>query len=393
QYLSGLQGPGPQGHVHGHSHHVTAGRVCRGRHHSHDGRPGLVGAALCGHAHLGHSHAGRRQGAGRTLAGNQNPAQQSQSALLARLQLCPAWLSPPPPVAISHQVKDVSMTAAASLAVDERRIARYLPYSHHVTDQIIACDNHEYMTVIKVTGRAPDAYAQDELKDWIEALHNVLRGLPMGAFGLYSHIVRRRVTEYPDSTFEQPFAAQFDAAYRATFDTSGLMVNDLYLTVLVHPVQDPILGTFASLEKADAKRLALWQAESIERLNGIVRALMAGLYRYDPETLGIVDRNGFAFSEAAEFLGFLLSGRPQQVPISRERLRDTLPQARPIFGRHGELGELRTVANVRIFGMMELRDYPEATKPGHMNRLLALPHEFVLTQSWGSHTGAAAKKL
>ena len=285
------------------------------------------------------------------------------------------------------------MTAAASLAIDERRIARYLPYSHHVTDQVIACDNHEYMTVIKVTGRAPDAYAQDELKDWIEALHNVLRGLPMGTFGLYSHIVRRRVTEYPDSTFEQPFAVQFDAAYRATFDTSGLMVNDLYLTVLVHPVQDPILGTFASLEKADAKRLALWQAESIERLNGIVRALMAGLYRYDPETLGIVDRNGFAFSEAAEFLGFLLSGMPQQVPISRERLRDTLPQARPIFGRHGELGELRTVANARVFGMMELRDYPEATKPGHMNRLLALPHEFVLTQSWGSHTGAAAKKL
>src|SRR5690606_946251 len=119
----------------------------------------------------------------------------------------------------------------------------------------------------------------------------------------------------------------------------------------------------------------------------------AGLYRYDPQTLGIVDRNGFAFSETAEFLGFLLSGRQRPVPVSRERLRDTLPYARPIFGKHGELGELRTVADSRIFGMMELRDYPEASKPGHLDRLLGLPHEFVLTQSWGSHTGAAAKKL
>lgn len=285
------------------------------------------------------------------------------------------------------------MTAAAALAVDERLVSRYLPYSHHVTDQIIACDNHEYLAVIKVTGRAPDAYAQAELKDWIEALHNVLRGLPMGSLGLYSHIIRRRVTEYPDSTFVQPFATRFDAAYRATFDTSGLMVNDLYLTVLVHPVEDPVLGTFASLEKANGKRLAHWQAESIERLTSTLRALTAGLYRYDPQVLGIVDRNGLAFSETAEFLGFLLSGVHRPVAISQERLRETLPHARPIFGRHGELGELRTVAGSRIFGMMELRDYPEATKPGHLDRLLGLPHEFVLTQSWGSHTGAAAKKL
>ncbi|HLU00045.1 MAG TPA: VirB4 family type IV secretion/conjugal transfer ATPase, partial [Burkholderiaceae bacterium] len=200
------------------------------------------------------------------------------------------------------------MTAAATLAVDERQVSRYLPYSHHVTGQIIACDNHEYLAVIKVAGRAPDAYAQDELKDWIEALHNVLRGLPMGSLGLYSHIIRRRVTEYPDSTFAQPFATRFDAAYRATFDVSGLMINDLYLTVLIHPVQDPVLGTFASLEKADAQRLAHWQTESIERLNSILRTVTAGLYRYDPQILGIVDRKGFAFSEAAEFLGFLLSG-------------------------------------------------------------------------------------
>ncbi|WP_298016118.1 VirB4 family type IV secretion/conjugal transfer ATPase [uncultured Castellaniella sp.] len=285
------------------------------------------------------------------------------------------------------------MTAAAALAVDERLVSRYLPYSHHVTDHIIACDNHEYLAVIKVAGRAPDAYAQGELKEWIEALHNVLRGLPMGSLGLYSHIIRRRVTEYPESTFAQPFATRFDAAYRATFDTSGLMVNDLYLTVLIHPVEDPVLGTFASLEKANGQRLAHWQAESIERLTSTLRALTAGLYRYDPQILGIVDRNGLAFSETAEFLSFLLSGTHRPVAISQERLRETLPHARPIFGRHGELGALRTVAGSRIFGMMELRDYPEATKPGHLDRLLGLPHEFVLTQSWGSHTGAAAKKL
>lgn len=277
--------------------------------------------------------------------------------------------------------------------VHERLSARYLPYSHHVTNQIVACDNLEYLAVIRVAGRSPDAHSQQERQSWIEALHNVLRGLPLGTVGLYSHIIRRRVTEYPDSCFEQPFAAQFDRAYRATFDTKGLMVNDLYLSVLVHPVADPVMGTFASLEKADATRLAQWQAESIDRLQNLIRALTAALSRYDPTVLGIVDRNGYAFSETAEFLGLLCNGHPHPVPITRDRLGNNLCTARPVFSRYGELGELRSVTGSRLFGMIELRDYPEQTRPGHLDVLLDQPYEFVLTQSWGSFTGAAAKGL
>lgn len=284
------------------------------------------------------------------------------------------------------------MKGATALAASERLVSRYVPYSHHVTDQIIASENFEYLAILKVAGRSPDAYSDTDKKEWIEALHNVVRGLPIGTLGLYSHIIRRRVTEYPESTFSQPFAQQFNDAYRRTFDASGLMINDLYLTVLIHPVADPVLGTFANLEKADGQRLAQWQAESIEKLENAVRTLKAGLHRYNPEVLGIEERNGFAFSEPAEFLSFLLSGVQRQAPVTLERLRDGLPYARPIFSRYGELGELRTVNGSRIFGMLELREYPERSKPGHLDSLLGLPYEFVLTQSWGSITGALATK-
>lgn len=284
------------------------------------------------------------------------------------------------------------MTPTSSLG-PERLSARYLPYSHHVTNQIVACDNLEYLAVIRVAGRSPDAHSPQERLEWIEALHNVLRGLALGTLGLYSHIVRRRITEYPESQFAQPFAAQFDRAYRATFDADGLMVNDLYLSVLVHPVADPVMGTFASLEKADPGRLAQWQAESIERLQNLLRAMTAALSRYDPTVLGIVDRRGYAFSETAEFLGLLCNGYHHPVPITRDRLGASLCMARPVFSRYGELGELRRVTGSRLFGMIELRDYPEQTRPGHLDVLLDQPYEFVLTQSWGSFTGAASKGL
>jgi type IV secretion system protein VirB4 len=43
------------------------------------------------------------------------------------------------------------------------------------------------------------------------------------------------------------------------------------------------MGTFANLEKSDPKRLAQWQAESIERLQNLLRAMTAALSRYDPK--------------------------------------------------------------------------------------------------------------
>lgn len=280
-----------------------------------------------------------------------------------------------------------------ALALKERWVSRYVPYSHHVTDQIIASENKEYLAVLKIGGRSPDAADLSEKFEWIEALHNVLRGLSFGKLGLYSHIIRRRVNEYPDSHFPQIFARKFDNDYRATFDQNSLMVNELYLTVLIHPVQDPVLGKMAALEKADAKMLKAWQEESIEDLNGAIRALKAGLHNYDAQVLGIVDRDGYAFSETAEFLAYLLSGEKQSVPLTNGYLYDALPSARPIFSRFGELGELRNIDSTRLFGMIEIRQYPPEMIPGHLDALLSSPNEFIFSQSWGSFTGSAAKGM
>src|SRR5690625_84842 len=132
---------------------------------------------------------------------------------------------------------------------EERTVARYVPYSHHVTEEIIACRDQAYLAVIKVGGRSADAADIGEQHGWIEALHNVLRGLPLGKLGFYSHIVRRHVTEYPKSSFPQVLARQFDEDYRASFDKKGLMINELYLSVLVRHVSYPVFGLTASLEK------------------------------------------------------------------------------------------------------------------------------------------------
>ncbi|CAM5208245.1 VirB4 family type IV secretion/conjugal transfer ATPase [Oligella ureolytica] len=173
------------------------------------------------------------------------------------------------------------------------------------------------------------------------------------------------------------------------------MINELYLRYFdPSGPADPLLGVVASLEKADHRRLAAWQSETIDDLQAAVRAVLAGLHRYDAECLRIVDRHGYAFSESAEFLSlFLISGTWQQVPITRGYLHDSIVFARPIFSRYGAVGELRHFDDVRRFGMLEITDYPEEVRPGHLDALMSSPYEFVLTQSWGSFTSANAKGL
>lgn len=64
---------------------------------------------------------------------------------------------------------------------------------------------------------------------------------------------------------------------------------------------------------------------------------------------------------------------------------------RPFFSKWGEVGEIRTSTGLRRFGMLEIREYDDATEPGQLNTLLESDFEFVLTQSFSTLSRHAAR--
>ncbi|WP_026350214.1 VirB4 family type IV secretion/conjugal transfer ATPase [Bordetella sp. FB-8] len=306
---------------------------------------------------------------------------------------------------------------AAARAVERPRsepsVSEHVPYSHHVTPTIMATKTGEYLSVWKLGGRSFEGISQEELSGWRDELNNMLRGFPNG-FGLYTHLVRRRVREYPESDYPDWFSSEYDKTYRRGFDNTPPLVNDLYLTIVVRLSIDSAMKVFSRFEKRSAQDVALWQARAIEQLDDINRKVASGLRRYDPELLSIVERrrprpgsnltqaqidNAIEpvdpelvsvghFSEAAEFFGFLINGQHEAAPLVSSRFCDCLPSARPFFSMHGELAALRHPRGTRRFAMVEIREYPESTKPGHLNNLLKLPFEFILTQSFGAMSKA-----
>ncbi len=285
------------------------------------------------------------------------------------------------------------MTVPLSLRLlrSETPVSRFIPYSHHVTETVLATRDGDYLSIWKIGGRSHESASEADVLAWTRELNNALRGVGSAGVSLWSHVVRRRVTDYPDAAFDNAFCRRLDAAYRARFTGSALMVNDLYLTAVFRPIADPVLSWLAKGARETAKQRLARQAAALDAFGDVVRALDAALPRYGAELLRVPERNGHAFSEPMEFLGLLVNGAHHPMPVCRNHIADTIPISRPFFSTWGEVGELRGVSGSRRFGMLELRDYPETTEPGQLNVLLELPFEFTLTQSFSILSRPAAK--
>lgn len=280
---------------------------------------------------------------------------------------------------------------ALKFATSEASVSSYIPYSTHVTEDIVSTRHGDYLSVIKLDGRSHLSASQADVFDWVSGLNKLLSGLASPHVILWTHVVRRKVTEYPDSAFENDFCRKLDLKYRESFTDYNLMVNELYLTVIYRPVVDGITSFFSALERQSRQEKAERQAECIKALQEINRTLMAGLKKsYGAELLSTEERNGFMYSQVAEFLSYLINLERVSVPLTKDRLSDALPINRPHFAPTSYVGEMSSVSGKSFFGMLDIFDYPSDTEPGHFNSLLQSDFEFILTQSMSIHSKHAA---
>lgn len=273
----------------------------------------------------------------------------------------------------------------------ETNVGKYIPYASHVTPEIVSTKKGEYVSVWKISGRSHQSASNSSLFDWVNSLNHVLKGFATANVSLWSHVVRRRVYEYPESVFENEFAKKLDEKYRASFTGYNLMVNDLYLTVVYKENVDKVLSFFAKAEKPTLKEKVSRQEAAIKEITSINMTLKAALKSYGGELLQLYEHNGFMFSQPLEFFAFLVNGEHRRIPVSRERFSEYICFNRPFFSKWGEVGEIRTSHGLRRFGMLEVFEYPESTEPGHLNILLESDFEFILTQSFAALSKHAAK--
>jgi type IV secretion system protein VirB4 len=264
-----------------------------------------------------------------------------------------------------------------------------LPYARHVTDQIVALDTQALMLTVQLDGASFETADIRDLNDLHAKLNGAWRNLADDRLAVWHHLVRREHRGYPEGRFRSAFAETLDARYRTRLGASQMFINELFVTLVLHPGRDAAdrIGAWLSKPRGPAAD----QSDAVRRLEDAGRDLAQYLGRYGVRALGLYQHNGLWFSEPMEVLRLVLTGQRERVPLIHGHLGNAIYTARVIFGR--EALEIRDAAEARYAGMFGIKEYPATTRPGLWNGLLSARFPLVASQSFAFLSKPAARAV
>ena len=267
----------------------------------------------------------------------------------------------------------------------EQSAGRHLGYARHVDDHTIETRDGLLLQFIQLRGLLFETADTEELNYRKQLREGMLQAIGTSRFGLYHHILRRRIDLAFNGEFPDNFSQGLHDRWNARLAGRQLFVNDLFLTIARRPTQGRI-GLLESLRDAltparDTDREGV--PHEVRQLDNATEALMASLGSYEPKLLSVYNSLNEPYSEPLEFLSALFNGEMRPVKLPAQDLGEYLPYRRVSFGQDAiELGP--TGNSPREFAaLVSIKDYPGQTSAGMFDELLRLPFEMVISQSFG----------
>ena len=273
----------------------------------------------------------------------------------------------------------------------EMMAARYIPCSAHVSTHVVKTTFGDYLQVFRLAGASFESADDERLNTWHERLNVLWRNISSPNIALWTHIVRRRDCCNPSVEPVTGFAEMLAAKYRARLASETLMVNDLYLALIYRPIVTAATGLAARVLSRNSDGSQLELSDALDTCTKLAQTVQASLARYEPELLGAYRVGNAWCSSLLEYLGSLINGEWQRMPLLQAPLNETLATTRLLFG--AEAIEYRTPTGTRVGAILGIKEYPTPTLIGMYDRLLSAPFPLVLTQSFTFLSKATSQGL
>jgi type IV secretion system protein VirB4 len=274
-----------------------------------------------------------------------------------------------------------------------------IPYAAHVAPTVVRTAFGHYLLVFRLGGASFESNDDDELNNWHERLNVLWRNIGSANVALWTQVIRRRAVTSPISGQVAPqpaacdsFAGALHAKYWSRLANETLMMNEVYLAVVHRPTSGLATGLASKVlarAQRDGSRLAV--ADALETCEKLGQTLAASLARYEPELLGTYRSGRLWCSSLLEYLGLLINGEWQRMPLPSGPLNQSLATTRLFFGT--EAIEYRLPTATRVGAILGIKEYPTPSVVGMYSRLLSAPFAFVLTQSFAFLTKGAGQSL
>jgi type IV secretion system protein VirB4 len=232
----------------------------------------------------------------------------------------------------------------------------------HVTPRVVNYEDGRTLLVIKLAGMPFESLPDSDIKTRFDSLNRVIAAVSKAKgrrLAWWTTLRREKVQFAERYAFKSQFMRQFSDAYLARFDTGNFYENSFYISVLLK--YDDLVDGAGELEEVGDQ-------------------LLKALAYYDPEPLVVYERNGIMFSQVYKFLGWLLNGIEEELPVLAAPAYEIIPSSWLHWGYDTQ--EIRCKdGRCRFATSYDLKDFPETTC-GMFDNILSLPAEFTFTQSF-----------
>jgi type IV secretion system protein VirB4 len=266
---------------------------------------------------------------------------------------------------------------------------RYLPFVGHISPQAALLETGGLLAMARVEGQPFELADHAARNARLRLMNTVYRNMADDNVAIFTHLVRH-MDEAPEAPrqFRSQFAADLDRTYRRVVLQDRLFKNDYYISLVVSPRS--VLGAgFATKMARFRKKFPDVQDGLARELEDLWVILENGFENFGIRRLGVYEHGGVMFSEIAEALRLIITGRQLRVPVVSGHMGDSIYTDRVICGRRGI--EIRSPDKSTFGTIFSFREYPAKTRPGMLNTLLSAPFPLVLSQSFAFVTRAQAQ--
>jgi type IV secretion system protein VirB4 len=328
----------------------------------------------------------------------------------------------------------LSMPAPEGAAIDAREMALsdMIPYTTHYDDETVITKDDGLVQVIKLDGLYFESLSAEQVKQFERRRNTVLRAIANSDRGVYVHLIRRKVSQYPAGEGDAWFARRFNAAWRERYQQRAFYVNDIYISIvrnrfrqgvpgILDRVFSAVSGTKITQEDIESFE---GQAKDIREASNLVVQTLSGygarklrIQRHPECATGqvkraeaqsaiarfkldwhqfqldhgrrdyyshdtVLDYLGEEFTEIGGFLHYLINLENERVPVTELQLDRALAGSWLDFKIVSNTMAVQNLSGTRAGAMLSMAEWPARTPSRMLDEFLAQPVEYIITQSF-----------
>lgn len=263
----------------------------------------------------------------------------------------------------------------------EKELSEFIPYTSHITENIVKTENDDYILTLRLQGAAHESADISQLNSWHEQINGFLRNIASEHIAIWSHIVRRQYDRYPAGNFPNEFAHKLNEKYKEAMLSKKLFINELYVSLIYRQSPNKTASIISKFVPKTKKNLMDEQEHAINELEEAAETAITALDRYEPTKLGFYTHKGNLFSEPLQLFSFLIDGDWRRFPAPKANIKEILATNRPFFGKAGSIA-IKTPSSSHHAAVLAIQEYSSMTYGGILDDLLNAPFPLVISQSF-----------